>query len=263
MASPLARRAPPVTCAASCSQRARTLVSQRTLSRAVRRKPTRRGRGEVDAGVAGPVELGSLRERGLPAAAHPKGARLMARARVEWCSGGRSAVAPATGPGGLEGVGSWVPPDWGRRWLGCPCADEEVGDEGGGRAVATGHGVRVDVERGRHAGVGQPARHGGQRHVPVEHLGRHEMAEIVEPEPPHVCGGPDRDEPLCHPGRPPRHSTVGVGGEDEAVTVDRAGCRSVNRVVVGAEEGQGAGVEFEVVWVLRIREVVGRRSSKM
>jgi DNA-binding transcriptional LysR family regulator len=49
-----------------------------------------------------------------------------------------------------------------------------------GQPVASGHGVGVDVQRGGGPGVAQAGRHDRNGDAGIEHLGRHEVAEVVE-----------------------------------------------------------------------------------
>jgi transposase len=48
--------------------------------------------------------------------------------------------------------------------------------------VAAGYGVGVLVQRGRHSAVVESAGDDHQRDAGVEHLGGHEVAQVVEPE---------------------------------------------------------------------------------
>jgi len=68
----------------------------------------------------------------------------------------------------------------------------------GGTPVPTGHGVRVDIQRRRCPSVGEAG--GDDRHWDafVEHLGRHEMPEVVESEVVKTGGKAGVDEPFGH-----------------------------------------------------------------
>jgi hypothetical protein len=102
-------------------------------------------------------------------------------ARPRSRSAGWPGSAPARTPGGPASVSCRARPERRRVGMSRRCPGEEAADDGSGQAVTARDRVCVDVQRGRHAGVSQAARHRGQRDQPVEHLGGHEMAEIVQP----------------------------------------------------------------------------------
>ena len=73
---------------------------------------------------------------------------------------------------------------------------ENLGERFGCLLVAARDGVGVDVERGRRAGVAEPLGHDGDGHAGGEHLGGHEVAQVMQPEMWKAGGTAGPDEPL-------------------------------------------------------------------
>jgi hypothetical protein len=65
--------------------------------------------------------------------------------------------------------------------------------------------------------MAQARRHYRDRDASIEHLGRHEMAKVVESEMTQPGGSSRFDEPLGHEVRRPRPGAGIVGTEDEAI----------------------------------------------
>jgi hypothetical protein len=61
---------------------------------------------------------------------------------------------------------------------------------------AAGDGVAILVERGRHSAVVQAAGHDDDRDAGLEHFGRHEVAQIMQPERSQASGSSVTQEPL-------------------------------------------------------------------
>ena len=122
---------------------------------------------------------------------------------------------------------------------------EDVGEEVGGVTVGAGHGVGVDVDGGRGAGVAEPLGDHRDGDAGGEHGGGHEVAQVVQPEAGEPGSAPVGDEALRDPVRLPGPATGRVGAEHEAVgETARAGGRSV---AVGGEQFDADGIEGDAV----------------
>jgi hypothetical protein len=117
---------------------------------------------------------------------------------------------------------------------------EEVPEGGGGVGVATGDRVGVVVEGGGDAAVVESSGDGDERDPGVEHLGSHEVAEIMEAEGSEPSGAAVAKERLGDPVRFPG-SAAAVVAEREAVP------GASGSLGVGREDGEGAGIEVDDV----------------
>ena len=94
-------------------------------------------------------------------------------------------------------------------------AVEECWDVVGGVAICAGYAVSVDVEGGGRSGVAESLRDGDDGDAVGEHLGGHEMPEVVQPELADTGTAAVIDEHLGNTVRKPRHRAVCFGTEHE------------------------------------------------
>jgi hypothetical protein len=87
----------------------------------------------------------------------------------------------------------------------------------GGLAVASGHGMRVHVQRRGGAGMAESLGDRGDRNAGRKHLRGHEVAKVVEAKVRKAGNPACGDEVLGHPVGLPRRRPVGAQAEHEGV----------------------------------------------
>src|SRR6266545_2681024 len=116
----------------------------------------------------------------------------------------------------------------------------------GGLGVSAGYGVGVAVQGGGHAAVVEAAGDDGEGDAGVEHLGGHEVAEVVQPELPQPGGASGPQERFGGAVRFPRRGSAGVVAEHECL---------------GQEESRLAARQ-RAAWPRRAARVPGSRSTE-
>ncbi len=115
-------------------------------------------------------------------------------------------------------------------------------------AVAGRGGVAVEVEGRGHALVVEAARHEWDGDTVAEHLGGHEMPEVVQPERPQPGGG---EVPLELLGHPIRQPYAALAGEHRISPIADTGHFCPAAML--CEDGSGAVVDLDAVTASRLR----------
>lgn len=129
---------------------------------------------------------------------------------------------------------------------------EDAGEGLGRGAVAAGNGVGVDIEGRRRSRVAQPLGHRVDGDPGGEHLGGHEVTQVVEPEVAEAGLPASGDELLGDPVRQLRLGTIGRCAEHEGVRARGATGRTRPGGAVLDEHGEGVMVDVDPVGAVRL-----------
>jgi len=95
--------------------------------------------------------------------------------------------------------------------------------------------------------MSQARRHDRDGDSSIEHLGRHEVTEIVEPELAEAGNSPHLDESIGHEVRRPRPGARFVGTEDEAILGSHPSPARRYGLVVTSQELEARCVECDPI----------------